>query len=150
MVQRLFSYTSLASAILAVVTLVFLLSRSDLSPSKDRISLTPELHVGVLHNFTQSSLVVFDNLEFGPVFNAVTGVADADGRIYSFVDRDTAWHRFGIYLRQIERRDGITCMTFAVSLYYFLLLFAFLPSIWILRHWRQRVLGQMTNRHRSD
>jgi hypothetical protein len=133
MTGRLLNYITFASAILAGCTLILYLTESHLNPWDHRISITPEFHVGVMHDFTRSSLAIFNSAEFGPIFNAVTGIADSEGKVHLVVAQDVGWQFGGIYYRYIQRRDGIIFWTLAVNVGYPLLLFTVLPAAWIYR-----------------
>jgi hypothetical protein len=134
MMRRLFNYISLASAILAVCAMVLWLTGSHLNPQDNHISLAQKFHVGILHNYSESSLVAFNNAEFGPVFNLMTGIADAEGNVYRCVQQDVLWNSGGIYYRYIEGRDGTVDWTLAVNMCDLIVLFAILPAAWIFRH----------------
>ncbi len=143
--RRLFNITSLLSAVLLGASLALSLATLWLNPWQHRISFTPQFHVGVSNgrgNFASGlgNLVFFSSEEWGPVFNAITGLADRNGKVHLVpgLDRDVLWNSFGVYYRCLYRHDSTTHWTLAIDLVYPLLLLAILPSIWAIHRYKSR------------
>lgn len=97
------------------------------------ITAGADLNITITRRDGNAWLVFFNDARYGPLFSVLTGISNGQGQVISVVDRDVAWHHFGVYYRYLHRPGAGTFWTLAVSMAYPFVLFAVLPLTWMIR-----------------
>jgi hypothetical protein len=134
---RMLKAASIISTLLLVLTLIFCVASIWINPWNYRLSLSNNFHLGVWGQTFDIRLVIFNDAEYGPYRGSIISVSDGQGNEFPKVDRkigfgDTA----GVYYRYFRWPDSTVLWTLMISLWYFVALFAILPTLWIVRHLR--------------
>lgn len=130
MTARVSNLALMASAVLAVGILLLGLTMRVAAPCELRLSLSPNLHIGVSSARGSGALgrVEIFNDAYGPYRGSIIGLVGADGEIYPPLDREIAWgDKWGVYYRYFRSQDGSILWTLSVSLWYPLLASAAFP-----------------------
>jgi hypothetical protein len=125
-----------ASAVFAVGILLLGLTMRIAAPCEMRLSLSPNLHIGVSNARRSGGLgrVEIFNDASGPNCGSIIGLVGADGKIYPPLDCEIAWgDARGAYNRYFRGQDGRMLWTLSVSLWYPLLASAAFPLARLVR-----------------
>lgn len=127
-----------ASAVFAVGILLLGLTMRIAAPREMRLSLSPNLHIGVSNSRRSAGLGRFEifNDARGPYHGSIIGLVGADSKSYPPLDCEIAWgDAWGVYYRYFRGQDGSILWTLSVSLWYPLLASAAFPLGRLLWRW---------------
>ena len=143
MPRRLFSIASFGSVVFAGFTMLLCITAFVVNPREHHFSLSNKFHVGVwrgLSGDTLGRLVIFNDAEYGPYHGSIISIVAGNRDLNSVFERTVVCgDSFGVYYRYFRTPGEETLWTLMVSLWYPLLLFFVLPTMWIFIRKRSRI-----------
>jgi hypothetical protein len=140
MIRRIFNTLSLISAILLASTAILWAWSFWTDPRKDCLSFSGEFHVAV----QDGRVSFFSDKEYGPYRGSISALTSPAWPIERIFSKQRAFgDTLGIYYRYFRWADsGAVLWTLSVSLFYPMIAFAVLPTIWLWT-WRRRVRSSL-------
>jgi len=138
MKSRIFNTVSLISAILLACTIFLWAWSFWTDPRKDCLSFSGDFHVAVQHG----RVVFFNVKDYGPYHGSIIALTSPEWPIERIFSKQQAFGDIcGIYYRYFRWADsGDVLWTLSVSLFYPMIVFAVLPTIWVWKQWRAWML----------
>ncbi len=131
MARRIFIAANILSALLLAAALLCVIVAA-CGRRGPLLSMSQNLHIGA-HSFRGADLrlTFYSDAELGPYSGWLIAVVGSDGKSYPPRKQEESFGDFlGVYYRYFEWYNGDRLCTLAVSLWYFVGLFAVLPTIW--------------------